>query len=634
MLVAIVATFLVYLLYDVVLVAVWGRMLGKHVMGLEVVLARRTLPANDPLNANAGTSFDYYATTEGGPAACGQSAGVNQGGRVRTTSAPSPDGTTSGRRAVSVVYDAAGRVIASRVGTEAYSCTAYDTRGRVVSSSMPAFGGEPTHTFTTTYALGGNPLVIQTGEGSAVMTTRIDLLGRVLSYSDVWAKVTTSSYDQAGRRTDSVGPAGSLHSTFSPAGRILAQSLDGATVAQASYSAGGELASVSYPSGLLSGGNGSALAEIQRHPTGAVTRLRWTAALGAALADDVVTRSQSGTVVDQATDGVDADPSGPNFSYDAAGRLTRAVVAGHVLDYAFEPSGGCGTQLSAGRNTNRTRLTDNGATPITYCYNQADQLTSSSDASVGSPTYDAHGNTATIGTQSLLYDSGDRHMATMVGGSEVVRYTRDATGRITSRTEGATVTRYGYTGPGDSPAFTMDATSTVTERTIGLVGGVLVTKRPVLGLPLNDVWSYPDIHGDIVATANFLGIKQASFSYDPFGRALGSVPDNSASNFDYGWLGQHQRPLEHAATLATIEMGARQYLPSIGRFLEVDPVEGGSANAYDYVNGDPVNGFDISGTCGLRNPFQPCERTTRVVRTSSAARPTHLSSTRRAFLRS
>lgn len=31
------------------------------------------------------------------------------------------------------------------------------------------------------------------------------------------------------------------------------------------------------------------------------------------------------------------------------------------------------------------------------------------------------------------------------------------------------------------------------------------------------------------------------------------------------------------------------------RFLEVDPVEGGSANDYDYVAGDPVNQFDLDG---------------------------------------
>ena len=44
-------------------------------------------------------------------------------------------------------------------------------------------------------------------------------------------------------------------------------------------------------------------------------------------------------------------------------------------------------------------------------------------------------------------------------------------------------------------------------------------------------------------------------------------------------------------------MGARQYVPGLGRFLSVDPIDGGSANAYDYVNGDPVNGRDLAGTC-------------------------------------
>jgi RHS repeat-associated protein len=76
---------------------------------------------------------------------------------------------------------------------------------------------------------------------------------------------------------------------------------------------------------------------------------------------------------------------------------------------------------------------------------------------------------------------------------------------------------------------------------------------------------------------------------------LGGIPDNSAGNFDYGWLGSNERPIEHAGSLATIEMGARQYVPSIGRFLQVDPVERGSANDYDYAGGDPVNGFDLSG---------------------------------------
>jgi hypothetical protein len=42
-------------------------------------------------------------------------------------------------------------------------------------------------------------------------------------------------------------------------------------------------------------------------------------------------------------------------------------------------------------------------------------------------------------------------------------------------------------------------------------------------------------------------------------------------------------------------MGERQYAPGLGRFLSVDPVEGGCANDYAYVKGDPIGSNDLSG---------------------------------------
>jgi RHS repeat-associated protein len=63
----------------------------------------------------------------------------------------------------------------------------------------------------------------------------------------------------------------------------------------------------------------------------------------------------------------------------------------------------------------------------------------------------------------------------------------------------------------------------------------------------------------------------------------------------YGYLGAKQR--NTTLPSGTIEMGQRVYVPQLGRFLQVDPVYGGSANDYDYAGQDPVNNVDLDGEC-------------------------------------
>ena len=73
----------------------------------------------------------------------------------------------------------------------------------------------------------------------------------------------------------------------------------------------------------------------------------------------------------------------------------------------------------------------------------------------------------------------------------------------------------------------------------------------------------------------------------------------------YGYVGAKQREL--ALPSGAISMGARVYLPQLGRFLQTDPVKGGSANRYDYANQDPTNTFDLAGLWAWRMiPFYRC----------------------------
>ena len=63
---------------------------------------------------------------------------------AKTITGPDPDGPgPETPRTDEVVYDGAGRVVASRRNAEPWSCRTYDARGRLTSRAVPAHGASP-----------------------------------------------------------------------------------------------------------------------------------------------------------------------------------------------------------------------------------------------------------------------------------------------------------------------------------------------------------------------------------------------------------------------------------------------------------------------------------------------------------
>ncbi|MFC0004532.1 ricin-type beta-trefoil lectin domain protein [Micromonospora siamensis] len=484
-------------------------------------------------------------------------------------------------------------------GTLRTTTTTYDGAGRAYETAVSAPGlGTAVPVTRNVYDQATGQLLrtqsVVSGSVTAQVVRAYDALGRTTSYTDADGNVSTTTYDLMGRTKTSHD--GKAQRTYTYDGgterRGLLTSVDDTEAGSfsGSYDADGGLVSESWPNGVQ--------VSTETDETGTQVGLTYVkpgcAATDCTLYTESVTESVHGQWRDHSS-----TLSGQRYTYDAVGRLTSLAdeIGGQCAtrSYGFSVSSNRNSATEYGPASDGGCQTTTAASSRTWTYDTADRV------NTAGYVYDALGRTTTVpavdtgnpagGNVTATYHVTDL-VDTVTQNGRTTDYTLDVTGeRIRSWTDNASGTAVQavnhYDGDDDSPCWTQEDTDTFTRPLSGLTGMAGIFD----GGSGEVAWHLTNLHGDLVAELDNTGeglarTTEASEYGTP--RNEGDIGTER-----YGWLGAKQRAADVPSGI--ILMGVRLYNPTTGRFLQEDPVYGGSANAYEYCAGDPVNCFDLDG---------------------------------------
>ena len=229
-----------------------------------------------------------------------------------------------------------------------------------------------------------------------------------------------------------------------------------------------------------------------------------------------------------------------------------------------------------------------------YAYDPADRLTSVTPpgGSAIAYTYNATGDELAAGSTTYAYDLADRMTSATVGvTSQAYTWSGDGVRLSAATGAGAATTSFLVDRAAALPqvALERDGTGTVLRDEVYGLGRI-----SVVGASGGIAYEHTDALGSVTDLTGSTGVPLAWSEASPYGaiRSAGAAAGAPADPF--GFTGQFQD-----SPTGLYYLRARQYDPSIGRFLSTDPQPGGMADpyvsAYAYANGNPVRWVDPSG---------------------------------------
>ena len=605
-------------------------------------------------NGVCGSSAD--ATVWGGlPCTTGPAAAIAGAPAGSATTLPTTTSQYGRTGVVTQAVETSGAM--TRTSTTKYDAADRPHEVNIVGTGSGWTTSTPTGTAltrTTIYGDTGDVTAVTDPSTGGSITTTTDTLGRVATTTDATGLTATTTYDGLDRPTSTVdsgtiaGTAQSFTTTNSydpTTGRLTGGNDTSAGHSTASYDLDGQLVAQSWTDAA-----GGALSDTTlTDTTGAATSKMWKQGNTTLLADTTTSNGAGQMVTDSQTmPTLAATVAGSSrtrrYGYDADGRLvsaadtrqaagsgatgatnasTTCVVRAWAFDANSNRTGEAGTTPigSACAATGYTVPATSGAGATAHSYDSADRIT---DTVAGvAASYDAFGRTtATNGTTAgapgttklttLGYTVTDMAASQTLYNGAIVgsgvessqTWTLDPTG---SRFSGSAITPAGgtpvtktdrYDDTGDSPALIDEGDGTTTRPVTDIAGEMTATSTLYSsGTSADLTWQLTNLHGDTAATLkNTAGVAPVpTVAVDEYGQQLdppASALTAGTTPGRYNWLGGHQRSAEDLTGLTL--MGVRLYSPATGRFLTVDSVPGGNANAYVYA-ADPINGFDLDG---------------------------------------